>query len=218
MPTSAPPEQLDEAQDQLAAERSVKREEVELDIKIYNPETELKRKTRTRLENERTPKDAKLIKDKLLNWRQQAYEKILAEFDIPIEAFMSDKELQRIAKFKLTSLESFDNPGILWSAPVEWKTEVLSAVWDIEKVEAQHKEKEEAEWKAKADAKKAEAEAKRKAALDAQAAHRKELDEQARWKEQQEMERIQHQKEQKANEVRSVPPSHAAMASTSSTN
>ncbi|KAG8720585.1 hypothetical protein FRC08_018797 [Ceratobasidium sp. 394] len=117
--------ELDEAQDQLAGERVAKHEEVELDIKMYKPETELKRKTRVKADNERGPREAKIIKDKLLEWQKQACQNIVDDFNILPDAFMTDKELQRMAKFKVSSLKSFDSPEISWSAPVEWKTEAL---------------------------------------------------------------------------------------------
>ncbi|KAG9081189.1 hypothetical protein FRC06_005744 [Ceratobasidium sp. 370] len=155
--------ELDEAKDQLAAKRSVKREETELDIKMYDPETELKRKTRVKRKNERVPKDVAFIKTRLLEWREQEYQKLLVDFDIPIDAFLADKFVQRIAKFKVKDLESFSSPDIDWSAPVEWKTKVLESVQAIEQDLNTQRERGEVDKRKAAEAKKrANEEARRK--------------------------------------------------------
>ncbi|KAG9090007.1 hypothetical protein FS749_000887 [Ceratobasidium sp. UAMH 11750] len=113
-----------------AAERSVKHEETELDIKMHDPETELKRTTRVKPENERAPKAIAFIKTRLLEWRGQEYQKLVVDFDIPIEAFMADKVVQR------------------------WKTKVLESVRAIEQDLNTQREQEEADKRKAAEAKK----------------------------------------------------------------
>ncbi|KAG8721800.1 hypothetical protein FRC08_010137 [Ceratobasidium sp. 394] len=138
--------QLDEAEDRLAQERLAKREEIELDIKMYEPnEEKRKHKERSkRKEHERSPKETKVFKEKLVEWREHKYQQLLEELDIPLDAFMSDKELQKIAKFKVTGLDSFAHPEVEWFAPAEWKTEALQAIQDAEQAEASRIAQEEA--------------------------------------------------------------------------
>ncbi|QRW03330.1 Helicase conserved C-terminal domain [Ceratobasidium sp. AG-Ba] len=125
--------QKEEDEDRLAQERSVKREETIQDVKDFALEPEQKHKDPPKSkEYERTAKDTTAVRERLSKWRDKKYEEIIDEMSIPLDAFMTDKELRAISKVKISSLESFQELGISWPAPIEWK---VAAVAEIERID-----------------------------------------------------------------------------------
>jgi superfamily II DNA/RNA helicase len=55
---------------------------------------------------------------------------------------MTDQELKRISRFKITSIESFDDPSVNWPGVQEWRKELLEFIQDLEVSEA-HREEDE---------------------------------------------------------------------------
>ncbi|KAF8605992.1 hypothetical protein BDV93DRAFT_554312 [Ceratobasidium sp. AG-I] len=130
--------QVDEKRALLSVEKTPKQEIIELDIRQYDfkaEETESHAQEATK-QNERSAKDVQIFKEEIQGWRKACYMRALREVDIPLDALMTDKELKRVAKFKVTSVESFDNPEIRWESAPEWRQELLQVIKDLEASEA----------------------------------------------------------------------------------
>lgn len=137
-----------EQEDRLAAERLAKRVEIELAIEFYDGKgEELKRKTRNQAsQDERFGGERQLFKKAIEDWRVKKMLELLDEIDICEDAFMSDKELLRIAKYKrLDSVTAFDNPAVAWAGLPEWRSDLLQVIMDLEKAEQEKAERKEAE-------------------------------------------------------------------------
>lgn len=130
--------QLDEDRDLHVEERLAKREEVELVIHQYDGQLDQPKHKATQQakENERSWKETQVMKAAIKSWREDKYLEVLDDIDICLDAFMSDKELQRIVKFKITSIDSFDNPAVRRPGHLEWRTELLQVILDTESSEA----------------------------------------------------------------------------------
>ncbi|KAG9078837.1 hypothetical protein FRC06_008144 [Ceratobasidium sp. 370] len=56
---------------------------------------------------------------------------------------MTDQELKRITQFKITSVNSFDDPNVNWPGDEEWGEELLEVTQDLEALELRRQEDEE---------------------------------------------------------------------------
>lgn len=128
------------AEDQvlLAAGQVPTPDPVELDIQQRNAEAEeVKARAREAAKrNERSEEEFQVFMKAIGDWREDYYMQIVNRLNICLAALMTGEELVRVAKFKITSIESFNHPQVRWEAPLEWRQALLEFIKDLEESEA----------------------------------------------------------------------------------
>ncbi|KAG8741802.1 hypothetical protein FRC10_002401 [Ceratobasidium sp. 414] len=112
------------------------------DLQQYNPVEAVKHTAKELAieETKRLPKDLKIFKKAIEVWREDKYMRLVDILNICEDAFMTDKELKRIAQFRITSVNSFDDPDVRWPGALEWRQELLLVIQDLELSEARKRE------------------------------------------------------------------------------
>ncbi|QRW07697.1 DEAD/DEAH box helicase [Ceratobasidium sp. AG-Ba] len=113
--------------------------------------------------------EQKRFLEAILAWRAQKLQDILLVHDYSLEAIMTQKEAERIAKTRgITHTSDFDKPDVKWPACTNLRLELLVILSDLQQTEDQRRLKEEESNRKKAEEKEKKAEDKRQAAEEAQ--------------------------------------------------
>ncbi|QRV77009.1 DEAD/DEAH box helicase [Ceratobasidium sp. AG-Ba] len=112
--------------------------------------------------------ERKRFLEAILAWRAQKLQDILLVHDYSLEAIMTQKEAERIAKTGgITHTSDFDKPDVKWPACTNLRLELLVILSDLQQTEDQRQLKEEESNRKKAEEEKKKAEDKRRAAEEA---------------------------------------------------
>ncbi|KAG8768436.1 hypothetical protein FRC12_005567 [Ceratobasidium sp. 428] len=91
----------------------------------------------------------------ILDWRSQKLDEILLVHDYTLDAIMTQKEAERIAKTRgITACEDFDRPEVDWPASNNLRLELVTILFDLQRAEDMKKAEEEALARAQAEEKK----------------------------------------------------------------
>ncbi|KAG9080315.1 hypothetical protein FRC06_006795, partial [Ceratobasidium sp. 370] len=129
------------------------------------------------------------------------------------DAFMTDEELKRISQFKITSIESFDDPSVNWPGDQDWREDLLGVIQSLEALELRRQEDEEQAAEEKQQEKERAAEVKRQEKERAAEAKRQEKERVAEAKRQEkerERERKAQEKQDKKQPTKKQKTTHQA--------